>query len=80
MAVMGAMKLKSRVQELYRSRRESRRKGALVWEHGGTPGILEQHMWRGAKAKVISKGNEERDSERELLFHKEARRESELSR
>lgn len=37
--------------------------------------------WVGAaKAKVISKENEERDSERELLFHKEARRESELSR
>lgn len=47
----------------------------------GTPGILEQHMWGGeAKAKVISKGNEERDSEGELLFHKETRRESELSR
>lgn len=38
------------------------------------------HVGGWAKAKVISKGNEERDSERELLFHKEARRKSELSR
>lgn len=44
--------------------------------HSGTA-----HVGGGeAKAKVISKGNEERDSEGELLFHKEARRESELSR
>lgn len=43
--------------------------------HSGTA-----HVGGEAKAKVISKGSEERDSEGELLFHKEARRESELSR
>lgn len=45
--------------------------------HSGTAHVC---VWGGAKAKVISKGNEERDSEGELLFHKETRRESELSR
>lgn len=75
------MKLKSREQELYGSRRESRWSGALAWEHGDPRHSGTAHVGVGeAKAKFICKGNEERDSEGELLFHKKARRESELSR
>lgn len=60
---------------MYRSRRESRWKGALVW---GTKDSGTIHLEGEAKANFISKGDKERDSEGELLSLKKARRDSEL--